>query len=115
MSAALARCAEYVRLARLNGYEVNADPAELDYIGVGVRTQANGLHVWVVKMLVNWRIIECDERQVYRFWCYPGLGTPTFLLAVRHADLYHDGEPDGWIKSWDGRRNDLPAGFPREP
>lgn len=98
-----------VKLAADEGTIVTALPAEVEWFGVHVRDMPGG-EVWAVRMMFNWRVLETpDEWSIGRSWCYLGIGPETFLLAVRHAALYGDGEPDGWIKAWDGRRGDLPT------
>lgn len=94
---------DFALLARRHGLDV--EPLDNEYTGVNVRTLADGKEVWVVRLLVNWRVLETLPYAFSygRFWCYPGTGPQTFIVACTHASLYGDGEPDGWVKSWDGR------------
>lgn len=97
----------YVKAAHeLYALDIEPLPPEAGYFGFKVRDLADGWEVWVVRMLVNWRVLETlpDSWGYGRFWCYPGTGLHSFLAAVINAALYGDGEPDGWIKAWDGRR-----------
>lgn len=96
--------AELVQVAAAGGIDVEPLPREALYFGVSVRPLPDGQEVWLVRLLVNWRIVESREGWPGRFWCYPGTEMQTFAIAVQHAALYGDGEPDGWIKAWDGRR-----------
>lgn len=41
-------------------------------------------------------------RVIEPFWCYDRRKV-TFATVATHAAGYGDGEPDGWVKSWDGR------------
>lgn len=105
--------AELVTLARDLGAEhAEALPTETMWTGVSVRALADGQEVWLVRMAFNWRILETHPGACGygRFWCYPGRGADTFVVALRHALSYGDGEPDGWIKAWDGRSGELLAG-----
>lgn len=96
-----------VPIARSLGAEqAEALPRETGRLGMSVRTLPDGQEVWLVRMGFNWRILETHPTApTYgRYWCYPGIGLQTFTVALQHALSYGDGEPDGWIKSWDGRR-----------
>lgn len=100
----------YADLARQAGYpDVQPIPPEAEWRGVDVRGLPGGERVYVARMIFNWRVLESDTGgwPTGRYWCYAGVGLPTFLVALRHAALYGDGEPDGWIKSHDGRTGDL--------
>lgn len=85
-----------------------------------VKEQA-GYFVEVIPMLVNWRlhIVKVDGGELawsHRHWCYDGLGRTAFTAAVlaAHAwDVADETEPQGWIKSWDGRRNGEGPTVPR--
>lgn len=78
------------------------------YPAIVLRPLPDGQEVWVTRMMLNWRVLEVvpDSCGYGRYWCYPGNGMGTFVVATRHALLYGDAEPDGWIKSWDGRVGD---------
>lgn len=78
------------------------------YPAIVLRPLPDGQEVWICRMMLNWRVFEVvPDRGYGRYWCYPGSGMGTFVVATRHALLYGDAEPDGWIKSWDGRVGDL--------
>lgn len=101
----------YAEYAERHGVAAEPLPPRSQYLGVRVRALPDGQEVWVVRMLVNWRVLETHPGAFAygRYWCYPGTGLSTFRVAVTHAAHYGDGEPDGWVKSWDGRRGDLPT------
>lgn len=70
---------------------------------------ANGRVIHVHEMAFNWRISESFGLSYGRSWCYEGRSDGTFIAAVLAAIRWGgdpDSEPRGWIKSWDGRRND---------
>lgn len=93
----------FAAMAReLGAEQAEALPPDTGWFGLFVRTLPDGQEVWLVRMGCNWRILETHRRSPCygRYWCYPGRGTDTFVVALRHALSYGDGEPDGWIKAW---------------
>lgn len=95
-----------ISAAQVAGVDVLPLPIESGYQGVHVRGLDDGQEVWVVQMLFNYRVMETHWPSAGpgRWWCYAGADLDAFLRAVIHASLYGDGEPDGWVRSWDGRR-----------
>lgn len=96
----------FAALARELGAEhAEVLPSETGWFGLFVRTLPDGQEVWLVRMGFNWRILETHRQSPCygRFWCYPGRGAVTFVVALRQARSYGDGEPVGWIKAWGNR------------
>jgi len=67
-------------------------------------------HIDAIKMLFNWRLCETefDEMTYARHWCYYDNGPHGLTLLCGNALAWQargfEGEPEGWIKAYDGRR-----------
>lgn len=84
----------------------------LRWIGVGggacvyrVKTRGD-YHVDLQRMLYNWRLWCISARMPVwmpgRFWCYAGVGYPSFAAALLGAvrwDVAPGTEPEGWNKN----------------
>lgn len=78
------------------------DPAWLWPNGVVVN-QTEDEFVWVVRQLVNWRMITVpkrDQSMYRRYWCYEGTGPITAYVAIYAGMAWSgEGDPIGWSKN----------------
>ena len=101
-----------IRVAARYGITVTPPPDRWQYergTAFLVRCHPSGWNVAVARMLVNWRIIECDGygNPNGRYWCYRLGDLHVWVNVVQQANTYSE-EPTGWIKSHNGSPQSRP-------